>query len=90
MMIVNFKKSFLNDLARLPPDVKLTIEELVFNKLTEEDLDKLQQVEKMKGYPGKYQLRMGNLRFGFTVNFEKREILCERIAHRKDIYKLFP
>jgi mRNA interferase RelE/StbE len=44
----------------------------------------------MKGYPGKYKVRIGHYRIGVTVDKKKKLIVCNRIAHRKDIYRLFP
>ena len=50
----------------------------------------LELLEHMKGYPGKYKIRIGQYRIGVSLNKKDRLIICERIAHRKDIYKLFP
>lgn len=74
---------------KLPPDIRTEIEELVFKQLPKGKFNEQYRIEKMYGYPGKYQIRTGNLRFGFTYDSERKEIVCERIAHRKDIYKLF-
>lgn len=89
MLTIKFRKSFLIELSKLPPDVKTEIEELVFEKLVKQDNPGINKIEKMKGYPGKYQIRMGNLRFGFSFDKGKKEVLCENIVHRKDLYKIF-
>jgi len=44
----------------------------------------------MRGYPGRYKIRIGQYRIGISVEKSKRLIVCNRIAHRKDIYRLFP
>ena len=47
-------------------------------------------MERLRGFKGKYKIRIGNYRIGLKVDKEAREIICLRVAHRKDIYKKFP
>jgi len=47
-------------------------------------------LERMRGYPGKYKIRIGSYRLGITVDKTNRLLICQRIAHRKDIYRIFP
>jgi mRNA interferase RelE/StbE len=47
-------------------------------------------LEKMKGYSDKYKLRVGDYRVGLTIEKENQVIVCERIAHRREIYRIFP
>jgi mRNA interferase RelE/StbE len=47
-------------------------------------------MEKMTGYPGKYKIRVGDYRIGITVDKQTQTLICQRIAHRKDIYRIFP
>lgn len=89
-MKVLIKKTFLKELTKLPPDLKKEMEELVFENIEKNDNLENHNIEKMKGWSDRYQIRTGNLRFGFTYNSEKNEIICERITHRTNIYKLFP
>lgn len=44
----------------------------------------------MKGYKDKYKIRVGDYRIGLTLNQENQTILCQRVAHRSEIYKIFP
>lgn len=44
----------------------------------------------MKGYPDKYKIRLGSYGIGLTVEKDTQTLICERVAHRKDIYKVFP
>jgi mRNA interferase RelE/StbE len=62
----------------------------VFEKLQTDNPFGLGCIEKMKGYPDKYKIRISDYRIGLTINSKTNEIICEKIAHRKDIYKLFP
>ena len=90
MWIINYRKTFLKELSKLPSDIQLKIEKLVFEKLVTDNPFESGYFEKMKGYPDKYKIRIGDYRIGITIDSKKKEIVCERIAHRKDIYKLFP
>jgi mRNA interferase RelE/StbE len=90
MWIINYRKTFLKELSKLPFEIQSKIENIVFEKLVTNNPFELGFIEKMKGYPDKYKIRIGDYRIGITINSKSKEILCERIAHRKDIYKLFP
>jgi mRNA interferase RelE/StbE len=63
---------------------------MVFEDLICDNPFDLGYLEQMKGYPGKYKNRIGQYRIGVTVDKQQKVIVCNRIAHRKDIYRLFP
>jgi mRNA interferase RelE/StbE len=44
----------------------------------------------MKGYPDKYKIRVGDYRIGLTVDAPTNTLICQRVAHRRDIYRIFP
>lgn len=44
----------------------------------------------MKGYKDKYKIRVGDYRIGLTLDQETQTILFQRVAHRSEIYKIFP
>ena len=44
----------------------------------------------MKGYDDKYKTRVDNHRIGITVDKKTKVIICQRIAHRREIYRIFP
>jgi mRNA interferase RelE/StbE len=44
----------------------------------------------MKGYPDKYKIGVGDYRIGITVDKKTQILICQRIAHRREIYKVFP
>jgi len=90
MLKIEFSKRFLKELAKLPSDVRDKAEVMVFQELLTENPLGLGYLEKMKGYPGKYKIRIGDYRIGLTIDKEKNLIICQRIANRKDIYKMFP
>ncbi|VEP17161.1 Toxin RelE3 (fragment) [Hyella patelloides LEGE 07179] len=44
----------------------------------------------MKGYDDKYKIKIGNYRIGITIDKKAKVIICQRIAHRREIYRVFP
>ena len=90
MWNVEYKKRFLKELSKLPEDVQGHAEKMVFEELPCENPFDLGFLEPMKGYPGKYKIRIGQYRIGLTLDKQNKVIVCSRIAHRKDIYRPFP
>ncbi|MBF2005893.1 MULTISPECIES: type II toxin-antitoxin system RelE family toxin [Chlorogloeopsis] len=90
MWKAEYTKRFLKDLADLPEDVQARIEPIVFQELESENPFELGYLQKMKGYDDKYKIRVGNYRIGITVDKETQTLICQRVAHRKEIYKIFP
>lgn len=86
-MIKNYKRTFLKELSNLPKVFREKIEVDVFSEDYKIILDKC---EKLKGYKDKFKIRYGDYRIGITINKKSNEITFERVANRKDIYKLFP
>lgn len=90
MWKVKYKKRFLKELSKLPEDIQAQAEKIVFEDLICENPFDLGYLEQMRGYPGKYKIRIGQYRIGVTLDKQKKAVVCSRIAHRKDIYRLFP
>ncbi|HDR14086.1 MAG TPA: type II toxin-antitoxin system RelE/ParE family toxin [Desulfobacteraceae bacterium] len=90
MWKVEYKKRFLKELSKLPESVQAQAEKIVFESLICENPYDLGYLEQMRGFPDKYKIRIGQYRIGLTIDKQKKEIVCGRIAHRKDIYRLFP
>ena len=86
---VDYTKTFLKELASLPKDVQHRAEDIVFRQLPFTNPFEVGYVERMKGYRDKYKIRMGNYRIGLTIDQKNRVITCQRIAHRRDIYRIF-
>ncbi len=87
---VEYTKTFLKELARLPQEVRERAETVVFHELPTRDPFQVGYVEQMKGYRDKYKIRIGNYRIGITIEKQNQLIICQRVAHRKDIYRVFP
>ena len=90
MWEVEYTKKFLKELADLPQDVQARIEPIVFQELESENPFDLGYLQKMKGYDDKYKIRVGDYRIGISVDKETQTLICQRVAHRKDIYRTFP
>lgn len=90
MWKVEYTKRFLKELAALPAEIQNRVEPIVFQELESENPLELGYLQKLKGYSDKYKIRVGNYRIGITVKQETNTLICERIAHRKEIYKIFP
>lgn len=88
-MKVAYRKRFLKDLAEIPSHLRSHIEQFVFQEIPRsESLQATGKVERMKGYPGFFKARFGDYRVGLRL--EGDTALCERVLHRKEIYRKFP
>jgi len=90
MWRVEYTKKFLKELASLPQKTQSRVEAIVFEELETENPFELAKLEKLVGYKDKYKVRVGDYRIGLTLEKTTQTIICQRIAHRKEIYKVFP
>ena len=90
MWKVEYTKRFLKELSKLPNKVKVQAERVVFEELPLTNPFDLGYVEHMTGYPDKYKIRIGKYRIGLTIDKPNKLVICERIAHRRDIHRIFP
>jgi mRNA interferase RelE/StbE len=90
MWNVEYSKRFLKELANLPDKVRTRVEVIVFQELKTENPFALGYLEKMTGYTDKYKIRVGEYRVGVSIDTKSKTIMCQRVANRKDIYKVFP
>lgn len=90
MWTVEYTKRFLKELVGLPAGVQSRIEKIVFQDLKSENPFNLGYLQKMKGYTDKYKIRVGDYRIGLVVDQTAKRIICQRVAHRREIYRVFP
>jgi mRNA interferase RelE/StbE len=90
MWTVSYTKRFLKELADLPDKLRTRVEMIVFQELETDNPFALGYIEKMTGYSDKYKIRVGEYRVGVTMDTKANTITCQRVANRKDIYKVFP
>lgn len=88
-MQVVFLKKFSKDLDKITqPKDRKALGGVI--KLVKE-VDKLEEVpgvKKLTGFNDAFRIRSGNYRIGVFV--EGKVVQFARVAHRKDIYKIFP
>ena len=90
MWKVEYNKRFLKELTSLPKDIQSRIELIVFSELETDNPFELDYLDKMKGHKNKYKIRVGDYRIGLTIDKPNQTIICQRVAHRREIYKTFP
>ena len=89
-MIVEFDKSFEKSLEKIKnKSFYSKIEQIIISCESSASLDKIPNVRKLSGFSNYYRLRLGDYRIGFEI-LESNVIRFIIIAHRKDVYKLFP
>ena len=88
-MQIEFKKTFLKQLAALPKNVREKVENFVFEKLPKADsVGEAGKIEKMHGYDDYFKIRFGSYRVG--IKRETDKIIVQTVMHRKEIYRFFP
>lgn len=88
-MRIEYRKRFLKELASVPANSRLSIEQFVFETFPKmKTIFESGKIESMKGYSGYYKIRFGDYRVGFHI--ENNTVIFERVLHRKEIYSHFP
>ncbi len=64
------------------------IEKAIDRLETASALEEIANIKKLTGFTHTYRLKVGDYRIGFIV--ENNIVELARVAHRKDIYNLFP
>jgi mRNA interferase RelE/StbE len=90
MWRIEYTKRFLKELSELPKEIRARAEGIVFEELLDANPFSLGYIERMRGYPDRYKIRIGDYRIGITIDKQNGLIVCKRIVHRKDIYRTFP
>jgi mRNA interferase RelE/StbE len=71
------------------PIILKRIETIIIQIETAKSLSELSNIKKLTGFPKYFRIRIGDYRSGFE-SIDKNSIRFIIIAHRKDIYKIFP
>jgi|WetSurMetagenome_2_1015567.scaffolds.fasta_scaffold395207_3 mRNA interferase RelE/StbE len=89
-MIIEFDKSFDRSLDRIKNKTIFSrIEKIIVEFEKSKTLTDLPNIKKLTGFKNYYRLRIGEYRLGFE-KIDENTLRFILIAHRKDIYKLFP
>lgn len=88
-MRVKFLKKFSKDLDKISDQKMLNrIEERIFEIEKASSQNKIKGLKKLKGFNSAFRIRIGSYRIGVFIIDDTVEFA--RIAHRKDIYDVFP
>jgi len=88
-MKVEFSAKFSKDLDYIKQEsIKRAILRTIELLENADGLNEIRNLKKLAGHSSAFRIRLGDYRLGFF--FENEGILLGRIAHRKDIYSLFP
>ena len=89
-MNIKVDASFTKDFKKLK---NVQLQNRIVQKLEEleqsDTIKNLANIKKMQGFSNFYRLRVGDYRIGFELENDTTLTLI-RVAHRKDIYAIFP
>lgn len=89
-MIIKVDQSFRKDFKKLK---NIEIQKRIIQKIS--DLERMEaikwmtQMKKMQGFSDFYRLRIWDYRIGMQLQ-DTHTIILIRVAHRRDIYEIFP
>lgn len=88
-MRVAYLKKFSKDLDKIkkPKDLQAILEIIEHVKEVDQ-ITEVAGIKKLTGYDDAFRIRSGDYRIGVFVSDELVEFA--RVAHRKEIYKIFP
>jgi len=87
---VQYRQAFLKDLKQLKSSTSYQrIYELAFTTLENINLlEEIPDIKAMRGYNGRYRIRINDYRIGIEVNGDVIEVM--RVLHRREFYRYFP
>ena len=89
-MKFEFEKAFVRDFKKLKSkELASAISEAIKQVSDASTLSEINNLKKLSGYKSAFRIRIGDYRIGFEL-LNKTTIRFIIIAHRKDIYKIFP
>ena len=89
-MIVEFDRHFEKSIKKLKNQpLAQHIEESIINAEQAINLHNIHSIKKLVGFKDYYRIRIGDYRVGIKL-INSNTIRFILVAHRKDIYKLFP
>lgn len=90
-MIVEFDSKFYKSLKKsnLTNELKAKVNNIILDFEQAKNISEINQIVKIKGFKDFYRIRINDYRIGFKLIEDKR-VKIILIAHRKEIYKIFP
>lgn len=88
-MKTEFKASFLKCIHKIADNnLKAKINECIQNVELSDNIKQINDLKKLKGHKSFYRIKLGDYRIGVKIDSEV--VVFVTVAHRKDIYNLFP
>lgn len=88
-MRVEFDSSFHKRLIKIKDRALLEkVKQIILHAESAENIRDIKQIKKLEGFTNSYRIRVGDYRIG--IELKKDTLLFVMIAHRKEIYKIFP
>jgi mRNA interferase RelE/StbE len=88
-MKTEFLSHFFKSIDKLKSaDVKSDVVNAILNVEQAKDTSEIKSIKKLSGHKFSYRIRIGEYRIGVFIENEIVEFAV--VAHRKDIYKIFP
>lgn len=88
-MKIIYSKAITKDVRKIKDQKLIDKIIAVVNTISEaKKLEDLKNLNKMKGHPSAYRIRIGAYRLG--LYFEDNTVILARFVKRNDIYNLFP
>ena len=88
-METRYRTSFQRDLKRIKDKTLLVqVRQVIAQIKQAENLNKIPNLRKLKGFDTFYRIRLGDYRIGIEVGNDT--VIFIRLLHRKDIYRYFP
>ena len=88
-MKTEFKASFLKCIHKIADNnLKAKIIECIQSVELSDSIKQINDLKKLKGHKSFYRIKLGDYRIGIKIDSEV--VVFVTVAHRKDIYKLFP
>ena len=84
-----FLESFEKDLKKIKDKKALkSIQNLIRTLENATSFNEISGLKKLVGFKDAFRIRLGNYRVGIFL--EVGDVIFARVAHRKDIYSIFP
>ena len=88
-MKTEFKASFLKCIHKIADNnLKAKIIECIQQVELSDNIKQINDLKKLKSHKSFYRIKLGDYRIGVKIDSEV--VVFVTVAHRKDIYKLFP
>lgn len=87
---VQYTRTFLKEMARLPAEIRIRVESIAFGDEIKHDPFLEGRTQKLVGHQSYYKIRVGDYRIGLYINSGEQNIEFQRVLHRREIYRRFP